>query len=161
MNGDLDFIPRSKICHCQYLCKYFKFRVILQTNQEEKVNSIDIIVRTLWPRCSSSSDLRKTVRKANLLGNILWTQGHSKPGSWLELYLGLSRWKDRVLLGFKLLKSHLWAHALLTYFFRYQYILDYTMLQKIKMYISIFKGIDCKWPFKKNVNFRFRTILCT
>ncbi len=31
----------------------------------------------------------------------------SKPGSWLELYLGLSRRKDRVLLGFKLLKFHL------------------------------------------------------
>jgi len=32
-----------------------------------------------------------------------------KPGSWLELYLGLSRRKDRVLLGLKHLKSHLWS----------------------------------------------------
>ena len=37
------------------------------------------------------------------------TQGrpHPKPEPWLELYLGLSRRKDRVLVGFKLLKSHL------------------------------------------------------
>ena len=36
------------------------------------------------------------------------TQDHPKLGSWLELYLGLGRCKDRVLLGFKLLKSELW-----------------------------------------------------
>ena len=35
------------------------------------------------------------------------SQGYPKPGSWLELYLGLSWRKDRVLLGFKLLKSYL------------------------------------------------------
>ena len=44
--------------------------------------------------------------KLKRVGSFL-TQGHPKPGSWLELYLGLSRRKDRVLVGFKLLKSHL------------------------------------------------------
>ena len=39
---------------------------------------------------------------------LVFTKRPSKPGSWLELYLGLSRRKDRVLVGFKLLKSHLW-----------------------------------------------------
>ena len=42
-----------------------------------------------------------------MVGSYL-TQGHPKSRSWLELYLGLSRHKDKVLVGFKLLKSHLW-----------------------------------------------------
>ena len=45
--------------------------------------------------------------KPKIVGSYL-TQGHPKPRFWLELYLGLSRQKDRVLVGFKLLKSHLW-----------------------------------------------------
>ena len=45
--------------------------------------------------------------KPKMIGSY-WTQGHPKPGSWLELYLGLSRRKDQVLVGFKLLKSRLW-----------------------------------------------------
>ena len=50
--------------------------------------------------------------KPKMVGSY-WTQGHPKPGSWLELYLGLSRRKDRVLVGFKLLKSRLWTKQLI------------------------------------------------
>ena len=39
---------------------------------------------------------------------FLLNPGHPKPESWIELYLGLCRHKDQVLLGLKLLKSQLW-----------------------------------------------------
>ena len=48
--------------------------------------------------------------KPKMVGSY-WTQCHPKPESWFELYLGLSRRKDRVLVGFKLLKSRLRAYG--------------------------------------------------
>ena len=61
-------------------------------------------------RLSAAEDSSLKEKKSQ--GGWFLLKSRPKPGSWLELYLGLCKRKDRVLLGFKLLKSHLWIPKL-------------------------------------------------